>query len=292
MRVFDAWINLNPPDRAQSGWQLGARQSLLRQFHDTADLMRNGMTVEQLIAAMDDAGIEAGLLTNHPFVTDYQDLMEACAEVAELCQRYPGRFFGSGRLDVLLSRGSLMNVVKAVDRMVNEFGFKAIRVVPAVAELPVDHRAYYPAYTKAAELGIPITLNVGLPGPSRPADTQRVLPLDRVCLDFPELKIVATHMGSPWHHELMGLMVKHPNLYLMTSAWAPKYYPPEIVAFMKSSRSADRVMFASDFPVLSMRRAIDELPLLGLSQEQSERFLWRNAATVFGFEDMDRLPDG
>lgn len=287
MKVFDAWLNLNPPERAVPGWQAGVRQSLLSQFHETADLMRQGMTVEDLIGAMDDAGISSGLLTNHPFVTGFDDLMEACSEVAEVCDRYPGRFYGSGRLDVLLAHGGLMTAVKAVERMSKEFRFKAIRVVPAVAELPVDHRAYYPVYTKAAELGLPITLNVGLPGPARPADVQRVLPLDRVCLDFPELKIVATHMGSPWHQELIGLMVKHPNLYLMTSAWAPKYYPVEIVAFMKSSRSADRVMFASDFPVLSMRRAMAELPLLKLTPAQERRFLWDNAAAVFGFEVSD-----
>lgn len=249
--------------------------------------MKRGMTVNELVDAMDQAGVTAGLLTNHPFVTGYDDLMDACTQVAEVCKQFPGRFYGSGRLDVLLAHGSLMTAVKAVDRMANEFGFKAIRVVPAVAELPVDHRAYYPVYTKAAELGLPITLNVGLPGPARPADVQRVLPLDRVCLDFPELRIVATHMGSPWHQELIGLIVKHRNLYLMTSAWAPKYYPTEIVSFMKSSRASGRVMFASDFPVLSMRRAMDELPLLNLTPAQERQFLWDNAAAVFQLGSSD-----
>ena len=110
-------------------------------------------------------------------------------------------------------------------RMVEDYSFKAIRVVPQVIELPPDYRDYYPAYSAAVDLDVPITVNVGMPGPLRPAEVQRPLSLDRVCLDFPELVVVATHMGHPWHEELLSMMVRHQNLYLMTSAWAPRYSP-------------------------------------------------------------------
>lgn len=281
MPVVDAWINLNPKEVATEGWNQQTRSSLLRQFHETADVMRQGMTVDELLASMDQAGIDVGVLTTQPFVSTFDELMIACEEIAEACAAHPDRFVGSGRIDILLGHGRLKQSTDAVRRMVEEFNFRAIRVVPQVIELPPDHRDYYPAYAAAVELGVPVTINVGMPGPLRPAVVQQPILLDRVCLDFPELVIVATHMGHPWHEELLSLMIRHQNLYLMTSAWAPRYYPPAVVNFMGSSRSRGRVMFATDYPVLSMQRCADELPLLDLDPEVREEFLWKTADSVF-----------
>ena len=237
MPVVDAWINLNPKDVALGGWSQQARSSLLRQFHETADVMRQGMTVDELISSMDEAGVDLGVLTTHPFVSSFEELMTACEQVATVCQQYPDRFVGSGRIDVLLGHGRLKLATDAMRRMVEDYSFKAIRVVPQVIELPPDYRDYYPAYSAAVDLDVPITVNVGMPGPLRPAEVQRPLSLDRVCLDFPELVVVATHMGHPWHEELLSMMVRHQNLYLMTSAWAPRYYPEAVIKFMSASRS-------------------------------------------------------
>jgi len=282
MPVVDAWINLNPKEIATEGWNQQARSSLLRQFHETADVMRQGMSVDELLASMDEAGIDVGVLTTQPFVSNFDELMGACEEIAAACELHPDRFVGSGRIDILLGHGRLKLATDAMRRMVDDFHFKAIRMVPQVIELPPDHRDYYPAYTTAVELGVPVTINVGMPGPLRPATVQQPILLDRVCLDFPELVIVATHMGHPWHEELLSLMIRHQNLYLMTSAWAPRYYPPAVVTFMGASRSRGRVMFATDYPVLSMQRCADELPLLDLAPDVREEFLWKTANSVFG----------
>ena len=72
-------------------------------------------------------------------------------------------------------------------------------------------------------LDLPISINTGIPGPPMPAEPQRPLYLDEVCLFYPELKIVMAHGADPWWGEAIRLLLKYPNLYMMTSAWAPKW---------------------------------------------------------------------
>src|SRR5204862_232136 len=81
--------------------------------------------------------------------------------------------------------------------------------------------------------------------------------LDEVCLFYPELKLVMAHGADPWWGEAIRLLLKYPNLYMMTSAYAPKYLPPELIHFM-NTRGAHKVLFASDHPFLSFERCLAE----------------------------------
>jgi predicted TIM-barrel fold metal-dependent hydrolase len=87
-------------------------------------------------------------------------------------------------------------------------------------------------------------------------------------------------MGWPWHEELIGLMLRHPNLHAMTSAWSPRYYPPEMVAFIRG-RGRDKVLFASDHPLVDLERCLREVGELGLEPDVHERFTRTNAERVF-----------
>jgi predicted TIM-barrel fold metal-dependent hydrolase len=156
----------------------------------------------------------------------------------------------------------------------------AVRIMPARTGFPPSHRSYYPAFTKCVDESIPVTINVGLPGPALPAATQQPLELDQVCRDFPELTVVATHMGWPWHNELIGLCLRHPNLYIMTSAWSPKYYPAEMVDFIKG-RGRGRVMFASDHPLVDAGRCLRELADLQLPPDAASQYLRAVAERLF-----------
>ena len=79
----------------------------------------------------------------------------------------------------------------------------------------------YPLHAQAAELGVPMVINVGMPGPAGHAELQHPSHLDRICTDFPELRVVAAHVGAPWQAEVLWYMGKHEHLTLMTSAYAP-----------------------------------------------------------------------
>ena len=111
---------------------------------------------------------------------------------------------------------------------------------------------YYPVYAKCIELDLPIAINTGIPGPPMPGKCQDPMYLDEVCVFFPELKLVMAHGADPWWDVAIRLMIKYRNLYLQTSAYAPRYFPPQLIHFM-NTRGQDKIMFASDHPVLVVR---------------------------------------
>ena len=107
------------------------------------------------------------------------------------------------------------------------------------------------------ELNIPVVINIGFPGPLRYAKYQRPLDLDDVCITFPELTVVATHIGHPWHLETVALLQKHANFRLMTSGFVPKYVPQEII-YTLNTRAQHKVMFSADYPIQDFQRCVDE----------------------------------
>ena len=151
---------------------------------------------------------------------------------------------------------------------------------PGVA---VDGALLYPIYAACCELDIPVLVNVGVPGPRFPMSTQHPGGLDRVCYDFPDLRVVTRHGGEPWEDLLVKLMVKWPNLYYSTSAFAPKHYPGAIVDFA-NSRGPGKVLYAGYFPSgLSLERIFTELADVPFREEVWPAFLRTNAQRVFGF---------
>ena len=123
--------------------------------------------------------------------------------------------------------------------------------------------------------------SVGVPGPRLPMEPQKVEHLDEVCWFFPELKVVMRHGGEPWTELAWKLMLKYPNLNYMTSAFAPKYYPEDIIRFA-NTRGADQVMYAGYFPMgISLERIFKDMPGVPLKDEVWPKFLRDNAMRVF-----------
>ena len=147
---------------------------------------------------------------------------------------------------------------------------------------PPSDAVYYPLYTKCCELDLPLCMNTGIPGPPLPAEPQNPIHLDRVCIRFPELRLCMIHGADPWWDTAIRLMIKYRNLRLMTSAWSPKYLPESLLHYMRT-RGKDRIMFASDYPVLSMERCLGEAAGLDLPDEVRDGWLYGNA-TAFFFE--------
>ena len=111
-----------------------------------------------------------------------------------------------------------------------------VRVTPLVEQYELNHRLYYPVYATCEELGIPVSINVGIPGPQVRSRCQDPVLLEDVLIDFPGLTVVGAHMGHPYEALLIQYMLKWPQLHLMTSAYLATYMDPALVRFMDSSR--------------------------------------------------------
>ena len=168
----------------------------------------------------------------------------------------------------------------------DEFGIKAVSCFPAgtFPQVGIADEAMYPIYAKCVELGVPIFLNAGVPGPRVPMHCQHVEHLDEVCWFFPELRIVTLHGCEPWQDLAVKLMLKWPNLHYATSAFAPKYYPEAVIRYA-NTRGADKILYAGYFPMgLTLERIMTEMQDVPLRDEVWPKFLRENALRVLGLE--------
>jgi predicted TIM-barrel fold metal-dependent hydrolase len=167
-----------------------------------------------------------------------------------------------------------------------ELGFKGLRVVPWLWEAPPTDRRYYPLYAECVELGVPFCTQVGHTGPLRPSETGRPIPyIDQVAIDFPELVIVGGHVGYPWTEEMVAVARKHPNVVIDTSAYTTKRLPAELIAYMKTGSGRHKVLFGSNYPMITPQQALADLDTLGLDDETRALYLEGNARRVFGLAE-------
>jgi len=173
------------------------------------------------------------------------------------------------------------DAVREVRRCVRELGFKAIRVLPWLWELPPTHARYYPVYSECCELGVPFCTQVGHTGPLMPSEFGRPIPyIDQVAIDFPELVIVGGHIGYPWTEEMVAVATKHRNVYIDTSAYTASRYPPALVTYLRG-HGRTKVLFGSNWPMIPPAKALEGLDALGLDVATRAAFLAENAACVY-----------
>jgi len=197
-------------------------------------------------------------------------------------RQHHDRFIPSGSTEPNNGMEDIRNIV----RLHEEFGIKAIGAFPAgcVPQVPINDKRFYPVYAKCCELDIPIFTCVGVPGPRIPMACQHVELIDEVMWFFPELKFVMRHGAEPWTDLAVKLMLKWPNLYYSTSAFAPKYYPKAIVDYA-NTRGADKVMYAGYFPMgLSLERIFGDMPNVPFRDHVWPKFLRGNAMKLLGLD--------
>jgi predicted TIM-barrel fold metal-dependent hydrolase len=226
--------------------------------------------------ALDAAGVDVALLSawHGP-----EGAMISNDEVAGWITQAPGRFHGLASVDLRKP----MDGVRELRRCVTEHGFKGLRMLPWLWEVPPTDRRFYPLYAACVELGVPFCTQVGHTGPLRPSEPGRPIPyIDQIAIDFPELTIVCGHVGYPWTEEMVAVARKHENVVIDTSAYTTKRLPPEIITYMKSGTGRHKVLFGSNFPMILPQHALEGLDDLGLDDETRGLYLDGNARRVFG----------
>lgn len=177
-----------------------------------------------------------------------------------------------------------MEQLRDLEFAVNELGFVGAHSYPHWFSLPPDAAQWYPIYAKCCELDIPIMMQVGqnliyqkdvrLPSVARP------ILLDQIAIDFPELRLIGIHVGTPWADEMIAMAWKHENVFIGIDAYAPKHLPKSLVHYMNSYGS-HKVLFGTDWPVIDPRRARSEVDEFGLRERAYQNLMRDNALGVF-----------
>ncbi|WP_425826190.1 amidohydrolase family protein [Streptomyces fractus] len=268
MPVIDAWMQ--HPTLRHSNHEMFAS---LRRWTGL-QMLEEALPVEVTVGALKEADVEIGLSAAW---YGPQGALISNDEVAEFVAQSGGRLRGVAGAD--LTRP--MTAVRELRRAVEELGFVGLRIVPWLWELPPTDRLYYPLYAACVELGVPFCTQVGHTGPLRPSETGRPIPyIDQVALDFPELTIVCGHIGYPWTTEMIAVADKHENVHIDTSAYTARRYPDELVKYLRG-RGRRKVLFGTNYPMITPAQALEHLDALDLDDEARELLLSGNARRVF-----------
>ena len=228
--------------------------------------------VSVTLGEMDRWGVERGLIgVDDPEGTG-----------ADALKRYPDRFIPSLSVDPNEGMEGIRSIVRAYET----WGIRALGVFPSgtFPQVAINDKLMYPIYAKAVELGIPVFCCAGVPGPRLRFAPQHVELIDEVMFDFPELVFVTRHGCEPWTELAVKLMLKWPGLHYSTSAFAPRYYPKDVIDFA-NKRGSDKIIYAGYFPMgLSIERVMTELPNVGFKDDVWPKFLRTNALRVLGLD--------
>ena len=239
------------------------------------------MTNEGFIQMMDDAGVTHACIGTTGQWSSVEDR-------ALLANKYKDRFSAFYRSDPNMG----MDDVLEFERTVKELNFKGMVVSGFRANLPSNHKKYYPFYGKCVELGVPARITTGLHlYTDRPIDLCRPDQLDEIACDFPDLVIVAGLGGWPWVPELLAVAKRHRNVFVDTSCQRPKHMAATGSGFesliAEGNRGLqDQIIFASGWATqgLSLKQIIGETEDLCRSETIRKKWMYENAARVLGID--------
>ncbi len=237
------------------------------------------LTLPDFIGKMDEAKIDkAALMVTALKGTPVRPMNEG---VAKLLKAYPGRLIGFAGFDP--NTGT--QAVDEIEYAIKQLGFSGIKTVASFLELDINDKAFYPCYAKAQQLGVPITIHTGsaiLKG----VRVKHVQPLmvDDVAFDFPDLKIVCTHLGGWQFMDAVGMVVHHRNVYADISFWPLNPMYVDLVPWSVLEKAVpDKILFGSDYPAgQTPKEAAEAVRKLPINESFKEKILGSNAAALLG----------
>ncbi len=268
MPIVDAWIQ-----HPTAGFLRRSMFDSLRRWMGVLDVP-DEIPLEFTLAALRAANVDRAMVSawHGP-----EGALISNDEVASFVRAAPEVLVGVASVDL----AHPMQAIRELRRAVKHLNMRALRILPWLWNLPPNDRRYYPLYAECIELQIPFCLQVGHTGPLCPSEPGRPIPyLDEVALDFPDLVIVGGHIGYPWTDEMISLATKYPNVYIDTSAYKAKRYPQPLRDYLKG-HGRKKVLFGSNFPMVTPSDCLAQLDELGLDEESRRLFLGENATRVF-----------
>jgi predicted TIM-barrel fold metal-dependent hydrolase len=238
---------------------------------EVADYYRERKMAAVVFTVDDEAGIGRERVPNE--------------EVAEVAARNPDVLIPFASIDP--HKGKLG--IREARRMIDDYGVRGFKFHPNTqAFWPNDH-AFYPLYEVIAEAGLialfhsgTTGIGAGMPGGGGVhLKYSNPMCIDDVAADFPELRIILAHPSFPWQEEALAIAVHKPNVYIDLSGWSPKYFP-EILIQYTNTRLKEKMLFGSDFPLITPDRWLADFEKIAIRDEVRPLVLKENAARLLG----------
>jgi len=197
----------------------------------------------------------------------------------ECIQKYPDFFTGFYGIDPLLR----MEALHAFRRAVHEYGARGASIDPAMSGVAVNSALYYPFYAACCEEGVPVAITTGCSCGMPNVVIEHHAPwlIDRVASDFPELRIIVSHGGYPWIMEMLGVAMRHRNVYIDFSACTMLFNMEQYVQ-AANRQLMDKIVFSSAHPFDHIADTLKLYEKLPFTEQAREHVMYANAATLLG----------
>jgi predicted TIM-barrel fold metal-dependent hydrolase len=206
-------------------------------------------------------------------------------EIAEAAATHDDVLIPFGSVDPHLGQAA----VRAVHRLVDEHDVRGFKFHPNTQGFFPNDRACYPIYEAIADhrrIALFHTGQTGI-GAGTPGGAgirlkySNPLHVDDVAADFPDLDIILAHPSFPWQDEALAVATHKPRVHIDLSGWSPKYFPPQLVRYANSLLQ-DKVLFGSDFPLITPDRWLRDFAALDIKDHVRPKILRDNAARLLG----------
>jgi predicted TIM-barrel fold metal-dependent hydrolase len=179
--------------------------------------------------------------------------------------------------------------VREAQRLIDEYGVRGFKFHPSAQRFLPNDRAAYPLYEVIQAAGLPALFHTGQSGSGagqRGGGGIRLaysnpIHLDDVAVDFPDMPIVLAHPSFPWQEEALAVALHKPQVYIDLSGWSPKYFPPILVQYANTLLK-EKVLFGTDFPLLTPERWMDDLTKTSVRDSVKPLLFKENAARLLG----------
>jgi predicted TIM-barrel fold metal-dependent hydrolase len=293
-----ARCGLEKPEPTGSNGNDRRLQRVMKTFSQEGEGTR--LQVDELLAAMDRSGVERAVLAVKVYYPAPAEAVEALNQrFAERCALAPGRLRWMASLvppeNGASSYWDVMQDCRMLGAIHDLPGLCGVHITPSPWGILPNDRWFYPANARCVDHALPAFAYVDAPGRLWPVHPNDPSHLDEVTLAFPDLAIVAHHIGDPWTETAVRLAARHEHFCICTSACSPKVYPEPLLRFLGSNwhgvRGANKVIFTSDCPLLDLERATRDARALDLALNSSGAFCLPMPTSCCGV-DLKRRPTG
>ncbi|MFC7407004.1 amidohydrolase family protein [Georgenia alba] len=197
--------------------------------------------------------------------------------------------------DVLIPFGSVdpwaTDAVDRIRRQVEDLGVRGFKFHPSVQDFDPSDEQHFPLYEAIARYRLPALFHTGQTGIGAGVPggfgikmgLSNPILLDVVAARFPDLTIIMAHPSVPWQDEAITVATHKGNTYIDLSGWSPKYFPPQLVR-QANSLLQDKVLFGSDFPLLTPDRWMRDFDGLEMKPEVRPKIIKDNAVRLLGLD--------
>jgi predicted TIM-barrel fold metal-dependent hydrolase len=176
-------------------------------------------------------------------------------------------------------------------RLIEEHGVKGFKFHPTVQGFYPQDKMAWPIYEVIAEHNLPAIFHSGHSGIGSGMrcggglrlEYSNPIHLDDVAIDFPDMQIVIAHPSWPWQDEALSVAMHKPNVWIDLSGWSPKYFPQQLVQYANTLLK-DRVLFGSDYPLITPDRWMKDFEEAGFRDEVKPGILKNNAMRLLKLE--------